>query len=260
MVSRLAARMRWVAVASLVAASAVEARPLRPRFEPTDLELEVPGTLEVDVQVGYVDATPTSRVVLPDFELDLGLTKRFELDLDGEYSLYLGAIDGSHPETLWLSGKVGLFDVVLPSKLTLAGGVQVGPRIAGLRAIGGVGVDGLVLFGLTYGRVQLAGNVGGYWDPTHAQNDGTRKRPRGVQLGGSVDVDLTRDRRWSFHVEVGATVSLAVDPNQLVLAAGIVLAPTRSLEVSLLGLVGLLPGSDRAGALLGAAPKILLWR
>ena len=249
-----------IAVLCLLVASLAEARPVRPRFEPTDLELELPGTLGLDVQLGYVDATPQSRLIAPDFELDLGLTKRFELDLDGTYFIDPTATNAARLDTFWLSGKVGLFDVLLPSHLTVAGGVQGGPRIGAARGATGVGAEGLVLLGLTCGRVQLALNVGGYWDPPQVLLDGTRRRPRGVQLGGSVDVDLTRDQRWSLHAELGATFALAVDPNQVVVAAGVVFSPTRWLDFSALALVGLVPGSDRAGALVGAAPRVVLWR
>ena len=75
-----------------------EARPTRPRFEPTDLELENPGVLDVDLQLGYIDATPTGRVVLPDVELDLGIARNFELDVDATYAL--DPTGGSLPDNL----------------------------------------------------------------------------------------------------------------------------------------------------------------
>ncbi len=248
------------AIAVVLLAGNAYARPSRPRFEPTDLELEVPGTLDLDLQVGYIDSTPTSRLIVPDFEVDLGITRRFELDLDGTFAIDSSTSHTFQPDNLWLSGKVGVLDVVLPSKLTVAAGFQVGPRFGVSPGSRGFGGEGLLLLGLTYRRVQVTLNAGGYWDPSRLQNDGTRPRPRGLQLGGSVDVDLTHDGRWSFHVEVGGTVALAVDPSQVVVAAGIVLSPSKALDVSLLGLVGLLPGSDRAGALFGASPRVALWR
>lgn len=252
--------MRWLVAALCLLATSASARPIRPRFEPTDLELERPGTLELNFQVGYIDASPQGRVVLPDFEVDLGLTRRFEIDLDGTYAFDPTAGGSSQPDNLWLSGKIGFFDFALRSGVMLAGGVQAGPRFGVAHGAHGIGIDALVLFGITYGRLQLVINVGGYWDPAQAQADGSQPRPRGLQLGGQVDIDITRDHRWSFHAEIATTVALAVDPNQVTLAAGVVLAPNPSLELSLLALVGLIPGSDRAGALLGASPKLALWR
>jgi hypothetical protein len=65
------------------------ARPARPLFEPTDLEMEEAGVTEVDLQLGAVRGPPGSpwRAVLPDFELDLGLLPNLELDLDGAYAI-----------------------------------------------------------------------------------------------------------------------------------------------------------------------------
>jgi hypothetical protein len=47
-----------------------------PAFEPTDLDLEDPRTVDLDLQVGVVlrDEEPKRRIYVPDFELDLGLT------------------------------------------------------------------------------------------------------------------------------------------------------------------------------------------
>src|SRR5436190_20858536 len=63
------------------------ARHVRPIFEPTDLELEDPGTMEADLQLGFVRGKDAGRVVIPDVELDLGLTRVVELDLDGAYAI-----------------------------------------------------------------------------------------------------------------------------------------------------------------------------
>src|SRR3569833_1453120 len=87
-----------------------------PQFEPTDLELEAPGTMELDLQLGLVKGSDAHRVVLPDFEFDLGLLETLELDIDGTYSI-AGLPDGtplfldhSAPDNLWVSAKIGLYD------------------------------------------------------------------------------------------------------------------------------------------------------
>jgi hypothetical protein len=58
-------------------ASHVAAGPARFRFEPTDLRLEPKGVAELDVQIGttHGEGTSGNRVILPDFEFDLGLTR-----------------------------------------------------------------------------------------------------------------------------------------------------------------------------------------
>src|SRR3989442_12646402 len=53
--------------------------PMRRLFEPTDLELEQPGVMEVDMQYGPVRGQDGYRLSTPDFEIDLGLTNAIEL-------------------------------------------------------------------------------------------------------------------------------------------------------------------------------------
>ena len=83
----------------------------RSRFEPTDLELERPGTTEVDLQTGvlYGDGSAGLRLAVVDFELDLGLLPNVELDVDGAFSL--NNLETPTPafagEALWTSVKLG---------------------------------------------------------------------------------------------------------------------------------------------------------
>ena len=208
----------------LLAAAQAEARPGRPRFEPNDLELEKPGVLDLDFQAGYIAAATQSRVVLPDFEIDIGLLKNFELDLDGTYAL--DPHGDSLPDNLWLSGKVGAFAVHWENGLVVSGGLQAGPRLAVAHGASGVGVDALVLLGFARGRTHLVLNAGGYYDPVQVNQNGVGSaRPAGVQLGVDLDIDLTRDGRWSFNGSAGAVIALAVDPSQVVLTAGVTFSP-----------------------------------
>src|SRR3954464_3722453 len=111
---------RYAVTVALVAAAgrfAEARRGVRPFFEPTDLELEEVGVAEVDVQVGGIRSQGPWRVVVPDFELDVGLFRNFELDLDGAYAIEgpaAGPFAFAHPapDSLWLSAKVGLYDWV----------------------------------------------------------------------------------------------------------------------------------------------------
>src|SRR5437868_14714584 len=87
----------------------------RPRFEPTDLEMEKTGLVELDTQVGFVHGDLPWRLVVPDVEIDVGLTPEVELDVDATYAVE-GPDDGrftfdhSAPENIWLSVKLGLLD------------------------------------------------------------------------------------------------------------------------------------------------------
>src|SRR5690349_10275820 len=63
------------------------ARPHRRLFEPTDLELERPGVLELDLQAGLVRGPDAFRLSIPDAELDVGLLPDLEIDLDGAFAL-----------------------------------------------------------------------------------------------------------------------------------------------------------------------------
>ena len=235
------------------------ARPLRARFEPTDLELEKPGVLDVDLQVGYLYGAQ-SRLMLPDFEVDLGITRLFEIDLDGAYAIDPRTAGGdSVPDNLWLAAKLGLFSLHW-EHFMFSGGVQLGPRFPVAHGAVGVGFNGLALIGLAFNRTHLVINLGAYYDPAQPTMDPSKTaRPIGVQLGLAADVDITRDGRFGFHGEIGATVGVAVDPSQIVLAAGLVFSPNENLDLSILALVGLLPGADRAGGMAGVSPKLVLW-
>lgn len=121
-----------------------------PRFEPTDLELEDPGTAEIDLQLGVVRGQDLWRVMMPDFELDLGVLSNVELDLDGAYAIE----DGAHqlPDNLWLSVKLGLADWHdAVAQHAWAIGVQAGPKLPIAPDNHGVGVEGLALVGYTAG-------------------------------------------------------------------------------------------------------------
>jgi len=67
-------------LATLLVVGRAHAAGERSRFEPTDLELERGGVLDIDVQVGTFRGDP-ARPIVTDLELDLGLTRGVELEL-----------------------------------------------------------------------------------------------------------------------------------------------------------------------------------
>ena len=71
---------------AVVLAPPAWARPLRPRFEPDDMELERPGVVEVNLQFGFIQSRGPYRLVVPDVEIDLGALRNVEIDLDWTYA------------------------------------------------------------------------------------------------------------------------------------------------------------------------------
>jgi hypothetical protein len=262
----------WLAVAFLGPAAA-GARPVRPLFEPTDLEMEEAGVTEVDLQLGAVRG-PTGnpwRAVLPDFELDLGLLPNLELDLDGAYAIEgpdVGPFSFDHaaPDSLFPSLKIGLFDRDLPRggerspgpaagrHAALAGGVQLGPKLPVASKAHGVGIEGLALVGLATHTLHLALNLGGFVDPAP---DATSGRPKGLEAGLDLELGLGGGDLLSLTGELSAVHFLSSDPEQLLATLGLTWSVTQTLDLSIVGLVGFMSGSDRHGILLGISPK---WR
>jgi len=86
-----------------VAAPALARPHVRRHFEPTDLELEEPGTTELDLEIGHMRGQDAARVITPDFEVDLGLAKWLEIDVDGAlvfgFSPHFGVWNPEQPAT-----------------------------------------------------------------------------------------------------------------------------------------------------------------
>lgn len=251
-------RVVGMAAAVLIVARTASAGP-HPRFEPTDLEIEQPGVTEIDLQTGVVKGPNASRIVVPDFELDVGLFENFELDLDGA----LGA-EGAGPtvlfdhlqrDNLWASAKVGLYDHVDEAADRAYGvGVQVGPKLPVGIGAHGIGVEGVMLFGYHGGPWHVVLELGGLDDP-HLTG---ARRP----LGGEAGVDLQYEiveNRWAFLGEAGGVWYHTSDASQLGVTAGLQFSPNDHLDLSVVALVGILAGSDPYGLLFGISPKLTLW-
>jgi hypothetical protein len=261
--ARLALALLVLSVVLFVPRSARAAgRRSRPLFEPTDLELEEPWTIEADVQLGLVQGGDGRRLVLPDFEVDLGLTPGIEVDLDGGYALEGPgsgplAFDHPSPDSLWTAVKVGLVSLDGPAG-GLGLGVQLGPKLPVASGSHGLGVEGLALLGLRRQRTHVVIDLGAFVDCSPAPG---APRPRGIEGGIDLDVDLDPGGRFSFTAELGGVRFISSDePHQLVATAGVAFAPGPHLEISLVALAGVLAGGDRYGLLLGLSPKFSLLR
>jgi hypothetical protein len=257
----MTARAPGLAAALSVLLATSAAGAVKRRFEPTDLELEDAGVLEADIQVGPVQSDGPMRIVFPDAEIDLGLAPNIELDVDftlglegplrGPYS-----VDHTVTDNTWIAAKLGLLDVRDPAAGTAwALGVQLGPKLPLAGDARGTGYEALFLVGRTMGRWHLVLNAGGLVDPGA---DISRKRPIGAVAGLDLQVDLPHD--VAILGEIGTVLYVSGDPHELAGTLGVQWSPTATLDLSVVGLVGLPPGSDRYGLLLGVARKFQLWR
>jgi len=233
----------------------------RPRFEPTDLELEKEGTTETDLQVGLLRNDSHWRFVVPDVEFDLGLSPNVELDIDGAYAIE-GPDDGRFtfdhpaPENVWIAAKLGLYDSRDDGDNgAWAVGAQLGPKLPVANNAHGIGYEALLLVGRAWGENHLVLNAGGLIDPgPHISSD----RPIGVQGGLDLDLQLGSSK-FSVTGELAGVHFFSADSDQLNGTGGVKWSPSDDLELSVVGLVGL-AGGDVAGVLLGVSPKLALWK
>jgi hypothetical protein len=260
-------RRRAAAAAILLAALVGGASPARaaprPRFEPTDLEWEDTGVAELDLQFGPVRSPGPWRIVVPDFELDLGLLRWLELDLDGAYAVEgpdMGpfSLDHSAPDALWPSVKLGIFGIHDDhGAYGAAFGVQVGPKLPVAPGAHGVGLEGLVLSGGMIGKLTSVLNLGGFVDPAP---DAVSARQIGFEIGLDLQYKLDDHDRFGLTGELAATIFTSPDPNQAQATAGFVWSVRPTLDLSITGLLGTLSGGDRYGILFGISPKVRLFK
>jgi hypothetical protein len=251
--------MRSVGYALLCAAVllplAAAARPLRPRFEPDDMELERPGVVEVNLQLGFVQSRGPYRLVVPDVEIDIGAFRNLEIDLDWTYALEQ-PFDHSAGDNVWLSAKIGVLDVADGAQSSWALGVQLGPRFGAAPGARGIGFEGLVLVARQRRRLHVVLSSGVLVDP--ALNDAYR--PIALEAGIDVSFDLDARGVWSLTGDAAAVYFASIDPNQIALSAGAAWTPRPWLSVSLTALCGFLDGGDVWGVLVGYSQKFVSTR
>ncbi|HEX4355266.1 MAG TPA: hypothetical protein VHZ95_20185, partial [Polyangiales bacterium] len=234
-------------------ASRVHARHIRPLFEPTDLEIDQPGVIDLDLQIGMARSEDDAwRIVVPDFEVDLGLLPNVELDVDGAYAIEgsrhgLFSFDHPAPDTLWVSGKIGFYDVKNdPDQRAFAFGMQLGPKLPVAPIAHGVGIEGVFLAATNYKIAHAVWNAGGFVD---SAADRGPSRPTGIEV--DLDLDLDADQAFSLDASVSGVHFLSSDADQILTSAGVTWSVSDALDLSLCALVGWLAGGDRYGALLG---------
>ena len=256
-------RGSWSALLALLTVCAVTDRAAaivhRRHFEPDDLELEQPGILDLDFQAGplHGDSRGKDRLLLPDFEIGVGLSKTVELDVSGAFSVDENRGEPHHvtADPLWIASKLGLLDARDDQGNIWAGGLELGPRLPILDA-GGIGFGALALLGVTHRGVTVVLNTGCLIDPGANR---FAEHPTGLVAGLDLNADLDSNGIWSVQGEVGAAYYVTPDPHELSFTFGATYAVTPRLDVSLTALGGVLPNTDHAGILLGVSPELGLW-
>jgi hypothetical protein len=246
-----------VAAALAVIACSFEAsaQHVRRRFEPTDINLQPAGVAEIDLQGGLVRGDDGTRAFAPDFEATIGISPQAELDIDGAFGFDHGTFEPLDNTLVAL--RVGVLDArdTPTSESAWAAGVQAGPRLPTLPGARGLGMEALAIVGRTDGPMHLFFQVGTLLDPFQPNGSGPPVRPFGIEGGVDLDLDLDAREAWSLKAELGGVKFFSPHDSQLHATAGPAIHATKSLELSLVALVGLLPGGDRYGLLLGATSR-----
>ena len=249
-----------VALALLVACGEAAALTRRPQFEPTDLDIDAPGVLDLDLQFGLVRTGRGLHAFAPDLEIDLGIAPGFELDLDGTFMLASGPggvfpLDTPQYDNLWVSTKVMMFDWADTDRhRALAIGLQQGARLPVSTAGRGVGFEALLLVGVALPRMRLTLNLGGVADPASEDSP-----PTNALLSG-LNASFDMDSKGLLTLECAGLVAWSPGrPTDAAVTFGLTYAATQWLDLSITGLTGYLDGGAAYGLLLGISPQIRLW-
>jgi len=183
--------------------------------------------------------------VVPDVELDLGLTRWLEVDLDAALSVTeLEKRDKPLAgDPIFLSARFDAYSWKSPrSSATFGVGFQLGPRFPSVNTPRGVGFGGLVLFGGGSSDFHLVGNAGSVFD---------RGQSRAIAYG--LDWDAALGHALSLIGDVSVVQYFGSDPAQLLVDVGASYKPSPALELFALAIAGPALRGDRAGGLVGVA-------
>ncbi|MES1178681.1 MAG: hypothetical protein ABUL62_30445 [Myxococcales bacterium] len=244
------------ALSALTLAGSVAAK--RRHFEPDDLELENAGVLDFDLQAGPVLGTSTSQnhLLLPDFEIGLGLTRAVELDVSGAFNFdRVGGKRHVSGDALWVATKLGLYDTSDSPGDAWAVGLELGPRFPTIDS-GGIGYGALGLVGYTHRGLAWVLNAGTLIDPGASIAD---QHSSSLVCGVDFNAELAAQSRWSLQSELGAAYYFSPDPHELSFSLGTTYAVNPRLDVSLTALSGFLRHTDHAALLVGVSPQVDLW-
>ena len=231
-------------------------RFFRARFRPNTLELQDPGQLEIDSEMGgiYGNGQDGTRTPVPDFELGLGVLDWLEVNIDSSFSeTQLGTQNKQFVgEPIWLSGRFDVYSFEdKKTGSTFGIGAQVGPRLPNIGNARGVGVAGVGLIGGGTQAFNVVLNAGSTFDASQSV---------AVTYGLDLEYKLKRRRKWTLDGEIaGAHYFGGGAPDQLLLNVGFGLFVNDDLQLALLLLTGPVYRGDRVGLLVDVTYDVQLW-
>src|SRR5439155_1102016 len=173
-----------------------------------------------------------------------------------------GACDGAHPtspvpirvpkqaraDTSFYSGASMLSRAcaaVVATLMTLP--------LAAAPGASGAGFEALVLVAHERRRAHLVFNAGGVIEPRQRDGD---YRPLAFEAGVDFAYDLDDRGVWSVTASFAAVHFVSIDPDQIMMAAGLAWSPRPWLSLSATGLICFLDGGDRVGIVIGYSQKL----
>lgn len=203
-------RMGWLkicATASAVLLSHLlalpsDARGRRPVFDPEDLDMQDSGIVQLNALGGAQSDGGGFRIIAPDWELNVAVTDRLELGIDGALSLVFGkGLSGSpaqaQADNIWLSAKHLLVDIQQGKhKNAWAIGLQHGPRLPFAPDTYGLGYQVLGLVSRNIDQLRVVLNFGAFADP---KVTGLVDRPLGLLAG--LDATLLLDAAGIWELD-----------------------------------------------------------
>ena len=205
--------------------------------------------------------TPARRTAwLWDAEIDLGITRRVELDVETAVRVDGPAsrpqqYDAAAFDHLWLATKLRLLELTSGSDVW-AFGAQLGPKLPAAPGAKGAGFETILVAEWTRGGTHAFGNLGAFVDPGRQV---ARDRPTAIEWGVTIDQDLDERNEFSILAALGSVHAFSRDPDQTAVTAGLAWMPFQSLTFSAL-VFGGIEGTDAGGVMLGVVPRIPLWQ
>jgi len=252
-------RSAALGVALLLLPARAYARIFRARFEPETLELQDPGKLEIDVQMGglYGDGVDGNRIIVPDLEIDLGLTDWLEIDIDGAFSITQVATPevGLGGDPLWVSARVEVLNLEDEEGRNFGIGLQLGPRFQTVDNARGVGLGSLLLVGGGTKTLHGVVNLGFFMD---------REQATAIAYGAGVEWEFERRHKWSLQGQLAGAHYFGktngdTDKDQTFLLAGVGREISETLQLALLALTGPFAKGDRLGLMAAVTWDHQLW-
>ena len=188
-----------VGMAVLLVALPCQAKRRSLHFFPKDLDMELPGDLEVTALTGWLRTGARDVLVVPDLEIDFGLARRVEIGCDFQAAVDAQTKVWAPTDHLWLSLKHIVADG-RTARHALAFGFQHGPRVATMVGTHGAGYQAVGLWSLRAPDWQVVASTGAYLDP---RDDALGHRPWALIAGMDVDWDFNDE--WTFAPSLSAS-------------------------------------------------------